>query len=68
MAKVPGVTHHASKGSITEMLPHRSALMSIAGGRKSISNYAKATPSGSGGLGAPSIMGMSRPDTDGDGA
>lgn len=67
MPKIPGATHHTGKGSISEMLPHRSALMSIAGGRKSISNYAKATPSGAGGLDAPSIMGMSPPTTDGGG-
>lgn len=68
MAKIPGVTHHVGKGSTEELLPHRSALTTIAGGRRSISNYAKATPSGAGALGAPSIMAMSKPDTDGDGA
>jgi hypothetical protein len=61
MAKIPGATHHVGKGSAEEMLPHRSALTTIAGGRASISNYAKVTPSGAGGLGSPSIMGASKP-------
>jgi hypothetical protein len=65
MAKIPGATHHAGKGSIQEMLPHRSALTTIAGGRANIGSYAKVTPSGAGALGANSIMGMSKPNTDG---
>lgn len=67
MAKIPGATNHVGKGSTEEMLPHRSALMTIAGGRKGLGNYAKATPSGAGALGSPSILGLSKPDTDGDG-
>ena len=68
MSKNPGITHHAGKGSAEEMLPHRSALTTLAGGnpmKRTMNNYAKATPSGAGALGAPSIMG--KPDNDGDG-
>lgn len=62
MAKIPGAINHVGKGSTEELLPHRSALMTLAGGRKGFNNYAKATPSG---VGAPSILGMSPPDNDG---
>jgi hypothetical protein len=46
------------------MLPHRSALTTLAKGnplQRTIGNYGKATPSGAGALGAPSLMGMAPP-------
>lgn len=64
MLKIPGATHHVGKGSTEEMLPHRSALTTLAKGnplQRTIGNYGKATPSGAGALGAPSIMGMAPP-------
>lgn len=61
MPKIPGFTHHVGKGSNSELLPHRSALTTLAGGdplKRTIGNYGKATPSGAQALGAPSVMGM----------
>lgn len=64
MPKIPGFTHNAGKGSTSELLPHRSALNTLAGGdpsKRTMNQYAKATPSGPG----KSILGMSTPGTDG---
>jgi hypothetical protein len=66
VARIPGVTHHVGKGATEELLPHRTALTTLAKGQHTLSQYAKLTPSGAGGLGSKSILGMSPPDTSGD--
>ena len=43
------IIKHKGKGSTEEMLPHRGALAQLTGGdtvQRSLSNYAKKTPSG----------------------
>lgn len=65
MARIPGVTQNVGKGATQELLPHRTALTTLAAGQHTLSQYAKATPSGAGGLGSKSILGMSPPDTEG---
>jgi hypothetical protein len=61
MARVPGFTNHVGKGATEELLPHRTALSTLAKGQHTLSQYAKLTPSGAGALGAKSILGMSPP-------
>ena len=59
MAKIPGACNHVGKCSQQEMLPSRHALGTLTTGdplHRSMQNYAKATPTGAGGLSAPSIM------------
>ena len=64
MAKIAGACNHVGKCAQQEILPHRHALNSLTGGdplTRTMNNYAKATPTGSGGLGAPNIMAMAQP-------
>jgi hypothetical protein len=64
--KLAGFTHNEGKGSASEMLPHRSALTRLAGGdplKRTVNNYARATPSGANALDAPSIVGMGKSGT-----
>jgi hypothetical protein len=55
------ITKHKGKGAA--MLPGKDALRQLTAGdafQSSINNYAKATPSGEGAIGAPSVMEMSK--------
>jgi hypothetical protein len=64
MAKITGATNHTGKGSEQELLPHRRALASLVKGdpsRRTMNDYAKATPIGAGGLDPTSIMAMLHP-------
>jgi hypothetical protein len=57
------ITKHKGKGSNSELLPNRHAMSQLTSGdafQRSISNYAKVTPSGEGALGSPSVMDMSK--------
>ena len=59
MAKIAGACNHVGKCAQSEMLPSRHALGSLTRGdpiQRSMQNYAKDTPTGAGGLGAPGIM------------
>lgn len=61
--KIPGFTHHDGKGSSSELLPSRHALNTLAKGdplKRTMNQYAKATPSASGALGSPSMLGMGK--------
>jgi hypothetical protein len=62
MPRIPGAIHHVGKGAAEELLPHRTALTTLAAGQHTLSQYAKLTPSGAGGLGSKSIVVMSPPD------
>jgi hypothetical protein len=64
MAKIAGACNHVGKCSQSEMLPSRHALGTLTSGdplRRTMNDYAKATPTGSGGLGMPGIMAMAQP-------
>lgn len=63
MTKIPGFTHHIGKGSVSELLPSRHALNQLTAGatpKRGMNNYARATPSGSKALGAPSVLSMGK--------
>ena len=60
---VKGATNHTGKGSQEDLLPHRHAMTTLTKGdpgKRTMNNYAKATP----GLAdaSPSIMGMGAPE------
>ena len=51
MAKIPGACNHSGKCAQSEMLPSRHALTSLTKGdpmRRTLNDYAKATPTGAG--------------------
>jgi hypothetical protein len=63
MAKIPGAINHVGKCADCELLPSRHALSTLTKGdplQRTMNNYAKAAPTGAGGLGAPSIMAMAQ--------
>lgn len=56
-------TRHNGKGSTSEVLPDRHALTKLTAGdafQRSISNYAKVTPSGKQAIGMPSVLDMAQ--------
>lgn len=64
MAKISGACNHIGKCSQSELLPSRHALGTLTNGSpldRTVNNYAKAAPTGAGGLGAANIMAMAQP-------
>ena len=64
MAKIPGACNHTGKCAQSELLPSRHALGTLTNGdplRRTINDYAKASPVGAGGLDATSMMAMAHP-------
>ena len=56
---VAGACNHTGKCAQSEMLPSRHALGTLTAGdpmQRTINNYGKATPEGSGGLGLPGLL------------
>jgi hypothetical protein len=64
MAKIPGACNHTGKCAQSELLPSRHALGTLTKGdpmRRTINDYAKASPVGEGGFGGSSIMSLLQP-------